>query len=198
MVTIWGFRLSAYLLRARVIGHDEEGRYVELRRSWKTHLPEKFFVFFQAQALLDLVLALPFLIVARHGGSPGAIEGIAVALWAVALVGESLADRQLDRFKRDPGNRGSVCAAGLWRYSRHPNCFFEWLVWLAYALYASGSPLGGLAWISPALILFFLLRVTGIPATEAQAVRSRGDAYRAYQRRTSVFVPWFPRRDVAP
>jgi len=198
MVAVWGTRLSAYLLRARVIGHDEEGRYVELRRAWRTHLPAKFFVFFQAQALLDVVLAVPFLLVARSGGSPGAIEWIAAALWAGALIGESIADRQLDRFKRGPAARGSVCAVGLWRYSRHPNYFFEWLVWVAYALYASGSPLGELAWISPALILFFLLRVTGIPATEAQALRSRGDAYRAYQRRTSVFVPWIPRRDVAP
>jgi steroid 5-alpha reductase family enzyme len=198
MVAVWGLRLSGYLLRARVIGHEEEGRYVELRRSWKTHLAARFFLFFQAQALLDVVLALPFLLVARHGGSPGAIEWIAAGLWAGALVGEAVADRQLDRFKHNPATRGSVCAVGLWRFSRHPNYFCEWLVWVAYALYASGSPLGGLAWISPALILFFLLRVTGIPATEAQALRSRGDAYRAYQRRTSAFVPWFPRRDVAP
>jgi steroid 5-alpha reductase family enzyme len=197
MVAVWGLRLSAYLLKARVIGHEEEGRYVELRRSWKTHLSAKFFVFFQAQALLDVVLALPFLLVARHRRALGAIEWIAVAVWACALVGESVADRQLDQFKQDPGSRGSVCAVGLWRYSRHPNYFFEWLVWVAYALYASGSPQGGFAWISPAIILFFLLRVTGIPATEAQALRSRGDAYRAYQRRTSVFVPWFPRRDVS-
>jgi steroid 5-alpha reductase family enzyme len=198
MVGAWGLRLAAYLLKARVIGHGEEGRYVELRRSWKTHVAAKFFLFFQAQAVLDVVLAGPFLLVARHAGSPGAIEWIAAMLWSVALVGEVVADRQLDRFKRDPATRGRVCDIGLWRYSRHPNYFFEWLVWVAYALYASGSPLGGLAWISPALILFFLLRVTGIPATEAQALRSRGDAYRAYQRRTRVFVPWFPRREVAP
>ena len=79
-------------------------------------------------------------------------------------------------------SRGGVCRAGLWRYSRHPNYFFEWLVWVAYALYASASPSGALAWTCPAVMLFLLFRVTGIPATEAQAVRTRGDAYRRYQR----------------
>jgi steroid 5-alpha reductase family enzyme len=111
----------------------------------------------------------------------------------MSLSGEALADRQLESFKRDPQNRGRVCDVGLWRYSRHPNYFFEWLIWLSYALYASTSPAGWAAWIAPALILYFLLRVTGIPATEAQALRSRGDAYRRYQARTSPFVPWFRR-----
>ena len=197
MVTVWGARLSAYLVRTRVIGQAEEGRYVELRRSWKTHLPAKFFVFFQAQGVLDLVLAVPFLVVAADPRPITAPVVVAATLWAAALTGEVLADRQLDRFKRDPANRGAVCAVGLWRYSRHPNYFFEWLIWVAYAIYATGSLWGWVGWLSPALILFFLLRLTGIPATEAQALRSRGDAYRAYQRRTSAFVPWFPRREEA-
>jgi steroid 5-alpha reductase family enzyme len=194
MVTVWGVRLAAYLLRTRVIGQPEEGRYVALRRSWKTHVAAKFFVFFQAQAVLDLVLAVPFLVVAVDPRPTSALSVAAALLWAAALVGETVADRQLDRFKHDPANRGAVCAVGLWRYSRHPNYFFEWVIWVAYALSATGSPWGWVGWLSPALILFFLLRFTGIPATEAQALRSRGEAYRAYQRRTSAFVPWFPRR----
>jgi steroid 5-alpha reductase family enzyme len=197
MVTIWGLRLAGFLLRARVFGHPEEGRYVALRQSWKTHLSAKFFVFFQAQAVLDLVLAVPFLIVAADPRPVTPALGLASVLWAGALLGEATADRQLDRFKHDPANRGAVCAVGLWRYSRHPNYFFEWLIWVAYAGYASGSPGGWVGWISPALILFFLLRFTGIPATEAQALRSRGEAYRAYQRETSAFVPWFPRREAS-
>jgi steroid 5-alpha reductase family enzyme len=193
MVGVWGTRLALYLLRTRVIGQPEEGRYVALRRSWKTHLAAKFFLFFQAQAVLDVVLAAPFFLAARHQGPPGPLEWSAVALWCAALAGEATADRQLDRFKRDPANRGRVCADGLWRYSRHPNYFFEWLIWVSYALYATASPLGWIGWLSPAIILYFLLRFTGIPATEAQALRSRGDAYRAYQRATSAFVPWFPK-----
>jgi steroid 5-alpha reductase family enzyme len=120
-------------------------------------------------------------------------EWLAIALWAGALAGESVADRQLERFKADAHSRGRVCRSGLWRYSRHPNYFFEWLVWVAYALAATTAPWGALAWACPAVMLFLLFRVTGIPATEAHALRSRGEAYRDYQRTTSAFVPWVPR-----
>jgi steroid 5-alpha reductase family enzyme len=124
------------------------------------------------------------------------LEILATGLWAAALAGESTADRQLARFKATPGSNGLTCRDGLWRYSRHPNYFFEWLIWVAYALFALSAPWGPLALASPALMLFLLFRVTGIPATEAQAVRTRGDDYRRYQATTSVFVPWFPK--VAP
>jgi steroid 5-alpha reductase family enzyme len=112
-------------------------------------------------------------------------------VFVVALVGEWVADRQLAAFKADPNNRGRVCRAGLWRYSRHPNYFFEWLVWVAYFVFALPSPWGWLSALSPLLMLFFLFRITGIPATEEQSLRSRGAEYREYQRTTSVF---FPRR----
>ena len=82
---------------------------------------------------------------------------------------------------------------GLWRYSRHPNYFFEWLVWIAYAMFALASPWGWISLACPAVMLYFLLRVTGIPATEAQALKSRGDDYREYQRTTSAFVPRRPK-----
>ena len=87
-----------------------------------------------------------------------------------------------------------MCDAGLWRYSRHPNYFFEWLVWVAFFVFASASPWGWLGVIAPAAMLFLLLRVTGIPLTEEQAVRSKGEAYRRYQQRTSAFIPWPPRK----
>jgi steroid 5-alpha reductase family enzyme len=189
LAALWGFRLAGYLLAVRVIGQPEEGRYAELRRRWKTSLPAKFFVFFQAQALLDVVLSVPFLLVARQPRDIGLIEIAGAVVWLVGVAGEATADAQLARFKRDPANRGRVCDTGLWRYSRHPNYFFEWLVWVGYAVAASGAPFGWLAWIAPALILVFLFRVTGIPETEAQSLRSRGDAYRRYQETTSVFVP---------
>lgn len=108
-------------------------------------------------------------------------------------MGESVADRQLDRFRRDPANKGRVCRVGLWRVSRHPNYFFEWLLWVAYFTFALASPGGWLTAYCPALMLYFLFRVTGIPTTEAQALRSRGDDYRECQRTTSAFVPWFRR-----
>ncbi len=194
MVVIWGMRLTVYLLTTRIIGHPEEGRYQELRRRWKTHLPIKFLAFFEFQALTCIILAVPFLIAARNP-LPGisALEWAAAALWLLAMIGESAADAQLHSFKRNPSNKGRTCQAGLWRYSRHPNYFFEWLIWVAFALFALGSPAGYQGLLSPAIMLYFVLRLTGIPATEAQALRTRGDDYRRYQETTSSFVPWFPR-----
>ena len=118
-------------------------------------------------------------------------------IWLIAVSGESLADWQLSAFRHDPANAGQVCQRGLWRYSRHPNYFFEWLHWWAYVCLAAGSPWGGLALAGPAAMLYFLLKVTGVPPTEAQALKSRGDAYRQYQRTTSVFFPWPPQRGVS-
>jgi len=122
------------------------------------------------------------------------LEIAGVCLWCTALAGETVADAQLSAFKRIAANQGQVCDVGLWRCSRHPNYFFEWLVWVAYFLFALGSPLGWLAAIGPASILYLLLRVTGIPLTEEQSIRSKGDAYRRYQATTSAFAPWFPRK----
>jgi steroid 5-alpha reductase family enzyme len=199
MFALWGLRL-AWHLAARILGEPEEGRYQELRRKWgdagEATLNGRFFRFFQLQAGLNVFLSVP-LLVACGNRAPAldALEWLGFGIWCIALVGEALADRQLDRFKADPAHRGKVCDRGLWRYSRHPNYFFEWTIWVAYAVFALGSPPWGyLGLLMPALMLYFLLRVTGIPATEAQSLRSKGDAYRDYQARTSAFVPWFPRR----
>ena len=154
------------------------------------------FIFFQQQAVSVLILGWPFLLVARNPDEafqPLEIAGL--TLWLAALLGEWLADTQLARFKQDPANQGQVCAVGLWGYSRHPNYFFEWCVWLGYFVFACASPWGWTSFICPAVMLYLLLEVTGVPMAEAQSLRSRGDAYRAYQRRVSVFVPWWPRRN---
>jgi steroid 5-alpha reductase family enzyme len=119
------------------------------------------------------------------------LEYIGAGIWLIALTGEAIADWQLDQFKKDPANKGKVCNKGLWNYSRHPNYFFEWLIWVGYFVFALASPYGFIAIISPAIILYLLLNVTGIPATEEQSVRSKGDLYKEYQRTTSAFVPWF-------
>ncbi len=194
MSAIWGLRLAIYLLTTRIIGHPEEGRYQELRRQWKTSIRFKFLLFYEFQALLCVVLAVPFLTAARNP-DPGIhlLEVAAAVLWVLAMAGEAFADAQLSRFKSEPSNKGRTCQVGLWRYSRHPNYFFEWLIWVAFALFALASPGGFWGLLSPVLILYFVLRVTGIPATEAQAIRTRGEEYRRYQRTTSAFVPWFPR-----
>jgi steroid 5-alpha reductase family enzyme len=139
------------------------------------------------------VLAGPFFVAAADPSPtlhPLLILGAALAF--ASVIGEGVADAQLRRFKADPANRGTVCRVGLWSWSRHPNYFFDWLVWCAFVLLALGSPWGWVTIVSPALMLYFLLRVTGIPATEAHALRSRGAAYARYQREVSAFIPWPP------
>lgn len=191
---VWGFRLAWHLLTDRILKGPEDGRYLALREKWGSRFQPRIFWFFQAQALLVGVLAAPFALAADSARPFGPADAAALALWMIGFLGESLADAQLARFKRDPESKGRVCQVGLWRWSRHPNYFFEWLMWCAFALAAVAHPLWWLGFLSPALILFFVLKVTGIPPTEARALRSRGDAYREYQRTTSAFVPWFPRR----
>ena len=195
MAVLWSLRLGTHLYR-RVMGHHpvEDGRYVQLRKDWAGNFGPKMFGFFQLQAASVVLLGVAFL-VSSFNSAPRlhALEVAGALLWLIALAGESLADRQLAAFKRVPANQGHVCAVGLWRYSRHPNYFFEWLVWVAYFIFALASPHGWVAAIGPASILFLLLRVSGIPLTEEQSLRSKGEAYRRYQRTTSAFVPWFPK-----
>src|SRR4051794_30167708 len=126
MFAVWGFRLGAYLLRDRVLGRPEDPRYVDLRERRSPVAVGSFFLFFQAQAVLAVLLSAPARI-ASLTPSPGltAIELGAAGLWAVALTGEAIADRQLERFKARRDTKGRTCREGLWRYSRHPNYFFE-------------------------------------------------------------------------
>lgn len=196
MVVIWGVRLGSHLAR-RVLKHihEEEGRYKQLRKDWAPHPDRKFFWFFQMQGLSNVLLSVPFFVITMNSEPQlSVLEYIGAGLWFIALSGEATADRQLDEFKKDPANKGKVCDVGLWNYSRHPNYFFEWMIWISYLIFALASPYGYLAIISPAVILYLLLNVTGIPATEEQAVRSKGELYKNYQQTTSAFIPWFKKR----
>ncbi len=196
MAVAWGLRLALYLLLTRIIGHPEEGRYVELRKQWRSSIPLKFLLFFEFQAVLCIVLSAPFLLAAQNPTPAFTVfEYAAAVLWVVAILGEIAADMQLNAFKSDAASRGKTCRAGLWKYSRHPNYFFEWLIWASFCLFAIDSKFGYLALFPPALMLYFLFRVTGIPATEAQALRTKGEDYRRYQETTSAFVPWFQRKE---
>jgi cyclopropane-fatty-acyl-phospholipid synthase len=195
MFALWSLRLAWHLAR-RILGEPEEGRYVDLRQRWSAggHLHLKFLAFFQLQAALNVLLSVPLLIAClNRAPALHPLEYLGAAVWLLGLLGESAADRQLAAFKRVPANQGKVCDVGWWRYSRHPNYFFEWTIWVGFALFALASPYGWVALLAPALMLHFLLNVTGVKATEAQAARSRGAAYRHYQRTTSAFIPWWPR-----
>lgn len=189
---LWSLRLAAHLA-PRVLRGPEDGRYRQLRRHWQSH-QGKMFGMFQFQACLVVLFSLPFLAVARNTRaalSPWMVAGIAV--WIASVWGEAVADRQLARFRADPANEGRTCRAGLWRYSRHPNYFFEWLHWFAYVGLAVGSPLLWLSGCGPVVMYVFLRWVSGIPFTEAQALRTRGEDYRRYQAETSRLIPWFPK-----
>ena len=196
LIGAWSARLAIYLLLDRVLGHPEEGRYRTLREKWGTAADRNLFFFFQAQALLDVFFALPILIVAHHPVVRWTVwDASGVLIWIVSVGNTVLADRQLARFRKRPENRGKTCREGWWRYSRHPNYFFEWLHWWSYVALAVGAGYWWVTLLAPAVMLFFLFKVTGIPPTEAQALASRGDEYREYQRTTSVFIPWFPKKE---
>lgn len=191
---LWGARLALHLAH-RVFNEAEDGRYANLRRSWHGN-QLKFLLFFLAQALFVVFFSIPFWIAAHNPVSTWTVwTTLALLVWLIAVAGEGVADRQLSAHRGNPANRGKTCRTGLWRYSRHPNYFFEWLHWFAYVLLSVGL---GVTWIAlsligPALMLAFLYRVTGIPYTEAQALRSRGADYADYQRTTSPFIPLPPK-----
>jgi steroid 5-alpha reductase family enzyme len=155
--------------------------------------------FLQIQAWVAAFLALS-IFVAAHNPVPGLrwLDFLAASLFTIGIVGEGLADCALNRFKSDPENKGLVLDRGLWAWTRHPNYFFEWLVWLAYPLFAidltGGYPWGWLALSAPAAMYLVLRHMTGVPALEAAMTSTKGDAYRAYQGRVSAFFPRPPRR----
>ena len=190
---IWGIRLGAYLYR-RVTSEAEDGRYRALREKWGARTQRNLFIFFQLQAFWAVLFAAPMLVAAENTApAPGIGDLLGVLIWVAAMLGEWTADRQLARFRSDPANAGKVCREGLWRYSRHPNYFFEWVHWWAYVAIGFSWPYGWLTLAGPAVMLLFLTKITGIPPTESRALESRGDAYRLYQKTTSAFIPLPPK-----
>jgi steroid 5-alpha reductase family enzyme len=198
IVLAWSVRLTIYLIARGAASGPEEGRYADLRQRWAPNAARSFFVFFQAQAALSAFLSLslvaPFLSAPHLGFGFEVLRWLGTGVAAIGIAGEAVADLQLARFRRQHAGQGRVCDVGLWRTSRHPNYFFEWLVWVGHALHCLAFPFGWIALSGQALIFASIWKVTGIPATEAQALRTRGDAYRAYQKRVSAFFPLPPKR----
>lgn len=190
MVAIWGLRLGIHLLLRVLKEEHEDVRYTALRNEWGSNQNILMLRFYYFQAALALVLSIPFALVMSDVNSTLSIfEITGVSIWVIAVAGESIADAQLRSFKSDPKNKGKVCERGLWYYSRHPNYFFEWLIWVAFFVFAMGSPYGFVSIICPLVMLYFLVKVTGIPYTEIQSVKSKGQAYIEYQKTTSAFIP---------
>ena len=188
----WYWRLGRYL-QQRVLSETEDGRYHAMRKAMKDHVNLGFLLFFLLQAGFIWLLSLPFWAVAQTTQAQPIAVIAALLLAALALYGETTADRQLAEFRNNPEHKGLSCRQGWWRYSRHPNYFFEWLHWFAYPLMGWGGEYQYWLWLAPVLMFCFLNWFTGIPFTEQQALRSRGEDYRLYQSTTSKFIPWWPR-----
>lgn len=195
---LWSLRLTAHLLKNRVFGHaDEDRRYRAMREHWADRANLHFLWFYEAQAIAALLFAMPFALLAEHlAPALSPLQWAGIAVFTLSQVAETSADRQLAAWRRDPGNRQRTCRAGLWRYSRHPNYFFEWTSWCGIALVAAPA-MGWLAAVQPVVMLLLVRFASGVPWNELQARKSRGADYLAYAAATNTFVPWFPRREPA-
>lgn len=200
LAATWSLRLGGHILARASAGHDDP-RYADLVRGWGDAAAVQLFWFLQIQAAAGWVLAAAVMAAARNPLPIGAGDAVGAAILAVSVAGAAVADRELARFRADPGNRGRVCDVGLWGLTRHPNYFFEWLGWTAYPViaigFSGGYPFGFVALAGPALMYWLLVHASGIPPTEAHMLRSRGAAFRDYQRRVNAFWPW-PRRPERP
>jgi steroid 5-alpha reductase family enzyme len=193
MVGFWGIRLALYIaLRKR--GHGEDFRYAAMRAEHGEgfRLRSLFTVFF-FQTILIWTISIPVQL-GQSSPTPatlGLLDYLGSGLWALGLVIEVVADGQLRTFLSDAGNKGRVMDRGLWRYSRHPNYFGESLIWWGVFLVAASVPWGWTTVVSPILMTYFLLKVSGVPMLE-EALAERREGYREYMERTSGFVPWPP------
>lgn len=199
LAALWSLRLGTHLFM-RAATTEDDPRYRDLMEQWGAAASRKLFGFLQVQAAAGMVLAGAVMIAARSSGvfpGPGDIAGLVV--FAAGLIGSTTADLQLRRFKAKAESARKICDRGLWRWSRHPNYFFEWLCWLSYPLIAI-DPAGAYAWgyaalAAPLWMYWLLVHVSGIPPLETHLMQSRGAAYMVYCMRTSSFFPWPPKRD---
>ena len=195
--SIWFLRLTWHLLRRYWHESEEDRRYANMRRAMGQFKHLGFLAFFMFQAGLAILFSYPMLsllsttVIQWSEWTHWALIAAAIMM-LLAFIGESTADQQLYRFKQKPEHHGKTMDQGLWKYSRHPNYFFEWLHWFAYPILglAAGQYL---LWVYPLLMWAFLYYITGIPFSEQQALRHRGQNYRDYQQRTSMFIPWQPK-----
>jgi steroid 5-alpha reductase family enzyme len=194
LVATWSLRLGVHIA-VRTAGITDDPRYADFAKKWGVNSARRMFVFLQNQAFGSIPLAFAIFVAARFPEPVlRAQDTLGVLILFAGIAGEALADAQLKAFRTDPANRGRVCDVGLWRWSRHPNYFFEWFCWLAYPVIAlSPDYLWGFAsLLAPAFMYWILVHVTGIPPLEEQMLRSRGARYREYQSRTSAFFPLPP------
>ncbi|MCU4581144.1 DUF1295 domain-containing protein [Acinetobacter gyllenbergii] len=195
--SVWFLRLSVHLFRRYMAEHEEDRRYANMRLAMGKYQHLGFFAFFMFQAGLAILFSIPMWSLLNvpntvWNNQSNDLLIVAGVIMVIAFMGEVIADQQLYRFKQNPQNHGKTMDQGLWKYSRHPNYFFEWIHWFAYPVIGLAAGLYSL-WIYPVLMWFFLYYITGIPFSEQQALKNRGQNYLDYQKRTSIFIPWKPK-----
>ena len=186
LVTIWGLRLSIYIT-LRHWGHEEDHRYQTIRKNNQPGFAYKsLYMIFAFQALVAWVVALPLFYAMNSSVPLNMLDGLAVVLWLVGMFFETVSDYQLYQFKKNPDNKGKILTQGLWKYSRHPNYFGEFLVWWGFFVFALSNE-GYLSIISPLLMTFLLLKFSGVNLLE-QTMKAR-PGYEHYMQNTNAFIP---------
>lgn len=195
LIAFWALRLGGYLTLRTARASVPDPRYEDFRKRWGGWgLKAWSFLMVQAATVLVLVISVRAAAV-RPGSALDWRDGVAGLIVVMAVAGETLADRQMAAFRRDPSNRGKVADTGLWAWSRHPNYFFEWAVWLAWPVMAldPGDVFSWPSLLAPTLMWWLLNHVSGVPMLENQMLKSRPAAYRDYQSRVSRFLPLPPK-----
>jgi steroid 5-alpha reductase family enzyme len=213
LTLIWGLRLSVFLF-IRNVGKPEDFRYAQWRKEWgKWVIPRSFFQVYMLQGVFMLIIALPIFLVYTNtyhylvalpnqegttyygltdvNNHLTITDYIGAAIFAIGWLFETVGDAQNSRFKKNPANKGKVMKYGLWRFTRHPNYFGETLIWWGIALVALPAQYGYLAFISPIIITWLLLKVSGIPMLEKKY--DNNPEYQEYKKHTSAFIPMPPK-----
>lgn len=196
MVVAWGSRLASYLF-LRNHGKPEDYRYAAMREYWGAKFALRSLVtVFILQGSLIWFISLPIQC-ALYSPSVSLIRcGLGVAIWAIGLFFESIGDWQMYRFKSNPANKGKVMNRGLWRFTRHPNYFGDFLVWWGIYCFAAQPDSWWWTILGPTLMSFLLLRVSGVSLLES-SLKNRIEGYEQYIRNTNSFFPWFPKSESA-
>jgi steroid 5-alpha reductase family enzyme len=192
-------RLGSHIA-VRTAGIADDPRYAAFAREWGADSPRKMFVLLQNQGFGSIPLVFAIFVAARFPSDMLRLRDyLGAPILLAGIAGEALADAQLKTFRTDPANKGRVCDAGLWPWSRHPNYLFEWFGWLAYPVIALSTDYrwGWATLLAPVFMYWILVHVTGIPPLEQQMLRSRGERCRDCQLSTSMFVPLPPQKGVA-
>jgi steroid 5-alpha reductase family enzyme len=195
LISIWGGRLAVHIFLRKRCERGEDPRYRQWRERWgKNFVWRSFLQIYLLQGGVIYLVALPLLLVIHKAGGPlGGLDLAGIAVWLFGFAFEVIGDWQLLRFKKNPDSRGKMLNTGLWKTTRHPNYFGEATLWWGVFLIGLGAPHGWLAIISPLLIIFLLLRVSGIPMLEAKYAGN--PQFEAYKQRTNAFFPWFPKSE---